>query len=242
MLRGLKADHMMDELGVAAPSLLNVPKDHKVEKRTMEHAEETRRKLAGINLDHYRSESLSGTILMLQVRKSLGEVRASIKGEGYQIEHPATVKSTTLFQSLAPVANIATIAEPTSFPSMYAPVLTGINGVVQNTTALESVQSFHSALSHLDHTLQDKPCHISPTTCLAGPSNPTSIGSALKSQLSETDDIRLLRFEDILMTEDYKKGNITIFVHDHKYRSRSKNYYSVSPTTKLSNVLRPVPC
>lgn len=46
-LRSLKADHMMDALGVAKPSLLKGEEDEDMSKETMEDIEETSRKLAG---------------------------------------------------------------------------------------------------------------------------------------------------------------------------------------------------
>jgi hypothetical protein len=48
MLSTLKADHMMDSIGVPAPSLLEGPKDAQLSKEIMDNVEETRQKLAGI--------------------------------------------------------------------------------------------------------------------------------------------------------------------------------------------------
>lgn len=61
LLSALKADHMMDALGVPNASLLDGQNDERVAEQTMWDMEETRRKLAGISMKQVPEPSVSET-------------------------------------------------------------------------------------------------------------------------------------------------------------------------------------
>jgi hypothetical protein len=152
LLRTLKADHMMDALRVQAPSLLDGPKDENLSRETMEEVENTRRKLESITMDKCRPPSLSGTTLTPQsswdsreMDENSGEPEQQRKGD-FRTVRSMSVQSGAVSRA---------IEQASTIPLMSAVALPGINTIMQNLGALESVQSFHSAVSHQENPFED---------------------------------------------------------------------------------------
>jgi hypothetical protein len=82
ILRGLKADYIMHELGTGTPSLLTCPKDIRVNERKKEQAEETKRMLEDISIEQYMVGPLSGANLPWPSSETPEESRTSDSTEG----------------------------------------------------------------------------------------------------------------------------------------------------------------
>jgi hypothetical protein len=152
LLRTLKADHMMDALGVQAPSLLDGPHDENLSRETMEEVENTRRKLESITMDKCKPPCLSGTTLTPQASWNPGEMDETTGEKEQQREGDfQTFRSMTLQSGAVSRA----VEQASTIPLMSAVALPGINTIMQNLNALESVQSFHSAVSHQENSFEN---------------------------------------------------------------------------------------
>jgi hypothetical protein len=152
LLRMLKADHMMDALGVQAPSLLDGPQDENLSRETMEEVENTRRKLESITMDKCKPPSLCGTTLTPQsswnsreMDETSGEPEQQREGD-FQTVWSMSVQSGAVSR---------TVEQASTIPLMSALALPGINTIMQNPDALESVQSFHSAVSNQENPFEN---------------------------------------------------------------------------------------
>jgi hypothetical protein len=152
LLRTLKADHMMDALGVQAPSLLDGPQDENLSRETMEELENTRRKLERITMDKCKPPSLGGTTLTPQsswnsreMDETSGEPEQQREGD-FQTVRSMSVQSGAVSRA---------VGQASPIPLMSAVALPGINTIMQNLGALESVQSFHSAVSHQENPFEN---------------------------------------------------------------------------------------
>ncbi|KAG0645974.1 Sterol uptake control 2 [Hyphodiscus hymeniophilus] len=158
LLSALKADHMMDAMGVGNPSLLDRPKDEPLSKETVDQVEETRKKLAGISVGQVSGKppaaTTSGATLIPSVSQSSEKTRPFVESS----ETPAQLHSlsssvtTTSLTSTSAIANHAK-GLPQGIEQLNAPVFISAialpkpNPVMQMSQAMASVQSFYSTFS-----------------------------------------------------------------------------------------------
>jgi hypothetical protein len=160
-LRSLKADYMMDKLGVGNPSLLKGAEDEAMSKETMEDIEETRRRLAEVSMGSKPEGSIYGTTLTSQDNwKFTGSGKIEQKGISREVplaEDTCSFRSTssTQLDSSVPLLSETNISDSSLFISNAAFPRT--NTILQNPSTMESVQSFHSALSYQSNASQDTP-------------------------------------------------------------------------------------
>ncbi|KAF7924581.1 hypothetical protein BELL_0240g00060 [Botrytis elliptica] len=138
VLSALRADNMMDSLGINNPSLIGGPNGHGLSTETRMQVEDTRLKLAGMSMKD-TTEVSSGSKPTLPSSASLVSggssptLSTSVTSATYVGPSTARIPSTTDF-SASSFISMAVV--PKSMP----PIL--------NTQANQSVDSFHSALSH----------------------------------------------------------------------------------------------
>ncbi|KAF7925656.1 uncharacterized protein EAE98_006881 [Botrytis deweyae] len=138
VLSALRADNMMDSLGINNPSLIGGPNRHGLSTETRMQVEDTRLKLAGMSIKD-TTEASSGSKPPLPSSASLisggssSTLRTSVTSATYVGPLATRIPSTTDF-SASSFISMAVV--PNSMP----PIL--------NTQANQSVDSFHSALSH----------------------------------------------------------------------------------------------
>ena len=162
LLSALKADHMMDAMGVPNPSLLDGPKNERLKKETEVVVEETRRKLASISESQKSemslSEDTSGMTIMTSPSHASSENQRSFEFPGKEMGLPDTSRSasssiislTSSAQSRPRDMPLQTEQPDDSifFSAMAMPMT---NTLVQLPQAMASVQSFYSALSRHEH-------------------------------------------------------------------------------------------
>ncbi|TEY32123.1 hypothetical protein BOTCAL_0757g00040 [Botryotinia calthae] len=144
VLSALRADHMMDSLGINNPSLIGGPDRHSLSTETRMQVEDTRLKLAGMSMKN--TTVSSGSKPMLSSSASLlSESSSSTLGTSATSEtlvgSPASRMPSTVSFSVPPFISMAVV--PNSMP----PIL--------NAQAIQSVDSFHSALSYQNQDSQD---------------------------------------------------------------------------------------
>lgn len=142
----------MDALGVQAPSLLGGPQDEKLSRETMEEVENTRRKLGSITMDKCKPPSLSETTLTTQASWNPREIDETTGEKAQQGEGDS---QSFRPMSLKPGAVSRAVQQASTIPLISAVALPGINTIMQNLGALESVQSFHSAVSHQENPFEN---------------------------------------------------------------------------------------
>lgn len=161
LLSALKADHMMDVMGVGNPSLLVGPKDEQLSKETAEEVEQIRRKLVGISTGQAPEKSLSaavsGTTLVPSVTQSSVKTQRSLDPPEKEVEppntSPALLSSATSFQCATQSRFTAALREvevPHVLPLISTMALPNANAFTQIPQAMESVQSFYSVFSTYD--------------------------------------------------------------------------------------------
>lgn len=159
MLRRLKADHILDKLSTGTPSLLTSSKDIRVDERTKEQEEKTKRMLEDTTIEQYIVGPLSGANLLWPSSEISGESRTSDSTEGCRLEGSRAAESTNSSSITALGAIITSISTVRAIPSLSAFDNTRTNSIMHNASAMGSVQSFYSAVSHLEHASEDKSPH-----------------------------------------------------------------------------------
>lgn len=157
VLSALRADHMMDSLGIQNSSLIGGQSGHGLSVETRKQVEDTRLKLAGLTTkDVTKSCPVSSSmqpssvsLLSISSSSALSSLSTSTTNVG---SATSTTPSTTSF---AASPFISMMAVPANMPMM-------------NPKALESVDSFHSALSY------QMPGSLRPAKQARTPSNPSS--------------------------------------------------------------------
>ncbi|KAH9208894.1 hypothetical protein DL95DRAFT_449616 [Leptodontidium sp. 2 PMI_412] len=162
LLSALKADHLMDAMGVGNPSLLEGPKDERLSKKTAEDLEETRKKLGGITAGQNPGSSLpatvSGSTLTPPVSQSSEDCQQSVtsseKGTdasdaSQSFSSSATSLKSTVSSHVSPEPR--SIEQPNAQIFISAIALPQPNVVMQIPHAMASVQSFYSAFSRHDN-------------------------------------------------------------------------------------------
>jgi hypothetical protein len=118
----------------------------------MEEVENTRRKLESITMDKCKAPSLCGTTLIPQSSWNSREMdETSGEPELQRDRDFQTVRSMSVQSGAVPRA----VEQASTIPLMSAVALPGINTIMQNLGALESVQSFHSAVSHQENPFEN---------------------------------------------------------------------------------------
>lgn len=137
VLSALRADHMMDSLGIQNSSLIGGQKGHDLSVETRKQVEDTKMKLAGLTIkDDTQSCSTSKTMVQSSVSSLSGSSSTALSLSATSGTYIGSAASRT--PSTASFATSAFISMATT-PSRMPPLL--------NSKALESVDSFHSAVS-----------------------------------------------------------------------------------------------
>ncbi|KAF7947724.1 hypothetical protein EAE96_008804 [Botrytis aclada] len=145
VLSALRADNMMDSLGISNPSLIGSPNRHGLSTETRMQVEDTRLKLAGMSMKHTTGASLGSKPMLPSSASSIsGSSSSTLSTSATSATYggpPSTrMPSTTSFSASS---FISTAVMPNNMP----PIL--------NTEANQSVDSFHSALSYQNQDSQD---------------------------------------------------------------------------------------
>ncbi|KAG4430749.1 hypothetical protein IFR05_013770 [Cadophora sp. M221] len=149
LLSALKADHMMDALGVPNGSLLGGQNDERVAEQTMRDMQETRKKLAGITMKQSPEPSVSETSgLTLQQSQDSTSFEALTTTDTFPAQEVCGNPSLTSFASTSTLAFGFTSEPQSSNVFMSAIALSGPNSIMQNRASMDSMQSFHSAVSY----------------------------------------------------------------------------------------------
>ncbi|PQE19556.1 hypothetical protein CJF31_00011420 [Rutstroemia sp. NJR-2017a BVV2] len=141
VLSALRADYMMDSLGIQHASLLGGPTGQGLSDETMKEVEETKTKLASISLNS---------------NPNIYTYKPATKANPSKPSSHAGGSSLTLTSSSITPTSSSSIAHGTigdlgtGVPPFMSNVLMPGSIPIQNLRALESVDSFHSATSHLD--------------------------------------------------------------------------------------------
>ncbi|KAH8797255.1 hypothetical protein F5884DRAFT_864402 [Xylogone sp. PMI_703] len=158
LLSALKADHMLNAMGVSNPSLIQGTKDEKLAREAMEDLEKTRRKLTGISIGQQLDDSISRTTLTPQgcLKSKASEMAVFtnfqqfpppttyfVQRRNHAIPTPSVTVAAKEVEKSVPNISITGVALPGRLPT------------VRNSEAMESVDSFHSAVSHQSHDLVD---------------------------------------------------------------------------------------
>ncbi|KAF5872502.1 putative binuclear zinc transcription factor protein [Botrytis fragariae] len=136
VLSALRADNMMDSLGINNPSLIGGPNRHGLSTETRMQVEDTRLKLAGMSMKDTTGASL-GSKTMLSSSASLVSGNSS---STLSTSATSTMPSATSFSA-------SSLISMAVMPNSMPPIL--------NTQANQSVDSFHSALSYQNQDSQD---------------------------------------------------------------------------------------
>ncbi|ATZ55774.1 hypothetical protein BCIN_12g03350 [Botrytis cinerea B05.10] len=144
VLSALRADRMMDSLGINNPSMIGGPDRHSLSTETRIQVEDTRLKLAGISMKN--TTVSSGSKPMVSSSASLlSESSSSTLGTSATsetlVDSPASRMPSTVSFSVPPFISMAVV------PNNMPPIL--------NTQANQSVDSFHSALSYQNQDSQN---------------------------------------------------------------------------------------
>lgn len=165
VLSALRADNMMDSLGINNPSLIGGPNRHGLSTETRMQVEDTRLKLAGMSMkDTTGSSSGSESLLPSSASLVSGGSSSTLSTSATSttcVSPPTTRMPSTTSFSTSPFISMAVV--PNSMP----PIL--------NTQANQSVDSFHSALSYQNQSSQDSETQRSltptdPSHALSSPS------------------------------------------------------------------------
>lgn len=162
LLSALKADHLMDAMGVGNPSLLEGPKDERLSKETAEDLEETRKKLGGITAGQNPGSSLpamvSGSTLTPSVSQSSEDSQQSVTSSEKGTDAPDASQSfSSSATSLKSTVSSHVSPKPRSIEQSNAQIFISAialpqpNAVMQIPHAMASVQSFYSAFSRHDN-------------------------------------------------------------------------------------------
>ena len=152
LMKYLKADHEIDAIGGPNRSLIEGSKEEGLSQETVAQVEATRKKLAGISIaqEHDSGESRSEEKPGTHTNERLPQPVEDAKPRSAQsIE---TLSGQTLIKT--PSQTSGTEAKATAVPSEaigsshISAFALPTNGIMQNPNV--SVQSFHSAVSHLD--------------------------------------------------------------------------------------------
>jgi hypothetical protein len=155
LLSALKADHMMDAMGVGNPSLLEGPKDERLSKETADEVENTRRKLAGISADQKPDTplpaTLSGTTLVPLVSQTSADTQHSLNSSEEKAELSSSITSLigTTSSHISTISREIGQQNASIFISTMA--IPPPNPLMQLPQAMASVQSFYSALSRYEN-------------------------------------------------------------------------------------------
>lgn len=157
MSHTFKADIMIDALRVHNPSLLAGNKDGQLPKETIDEVEATRRKLAGISVSQgsdINSQRPASTLASESNQESQGSSQGNLTEEarGTSISVKSLSSKTpsvfSLSSATGSISSGTVSGNPTTFISTIA--IPRINSAFQMTKAMDSVQSFHSAVSYLE--------------------------------------------------------------------------------------------
>ncbi|KAJ8060189.1 hypothetical protein OCU04_010533 [Sclerotinia nivalis] len=137
VLSALRADHMMDSLGIQNSSLIGGQNGHDLSVETRKQVEDTRLKLAGMTMkDATQNCPASTTVFPSSVSLLSGSSSMALSSSATSGTYIGSAASRTpSTTSFAASAFISMATTPNSMP----PIL--------NSKALESVDSFHSAMS-----------------------------------------------------------------------------------------------
>ena len=140
MLGALKADHMLDAMGVPNKSLLEGEVDEKAAEQAKKDIEETRRKLADISTE--TSGPLLSHMSSLALQGSWNPTLFPVSATSSKFsEHKTSSNARAL-----PAAAIPHALD--GDPAMSTVALFPASPIMQMPAAMDSVQSFHSAVSH----------------------------------------------------------------------------------------------
>jgi hypothetical protein len=143
VLSALKADYVMDMLGGQNSSLIESAKDETLSLETLNEVEETRQKLAGISIALGSHSSIYGSSV---IHKGSLETQYSDDKPDPSKDVPEQVSQDS-YSGAQVDANIPPIqSSQLDLPQPY------LGMIVLNPAALESVQSFHTAVSFQDET------------------------------------------------------------------------------------------
>lgn len=137
VLSALRADHMMDSLGIQNSSLIEAQNGHGLSAGTMKQVEDTRLKLAGIKMID-TTKPCQGSTFGTTSRTSLLSKDSSSASSSSATSATfigSSASQTPNTSSLAASGFISMVAIPKSMPML-------------NSKAAESVDSFHSAISY----------------------------------------------------------------------------------------------
>ncbi|PQE32102.1 hypothetical protein CJF32_00001691 [Rutstroemia sp. NJR-2017a WRK4] len=147
VLSALRADYMMDSLGIQHASLLGGPKDQGISDETMKEVEETKTKLASISLNN----NPNICTYKPTTRANPSKPSPHAGGSGLTLTSSSTLTSSTITPTSSSSIARGTMGDlGTGVPPFISNVLMPGSIPMQNLRALESVDSFHSAISHLD--------------------------------------------------------------------------------------------
>jgi hypothetical protein len=147
VLSALRADYMMDSLGIQHASLLGGPKDQGISDETMKEVEETKAKLASISLNNNPNICTSKPT----TKANPSNPSSHAGGSSLTLTSCSTLTSSSITPTSSSSIASGTIGDlGTGVPPFMSNVLMPGSIPMQNLRALESVDSFHSAISHLD--------------------------------------------------------------------------------------------
>lgn len=152
----LKADRMMDAMGIGSSSLLDGTRNEDVAKETARDLEVTRQKLAGITMDQQQRNLAPVT------KPSPHTPWSSRASQTTTLASKSLSKRSPKTRSCAlPIPNSeclslgsGTLMSCVAMPSQNFP---GINALMMNPAAMDSVQSFHTAVSRFECDDKDSP-------------------------------------------------------------------------------------
>ncbi|CZR67764.1 uncharacterized protein PAC_17663 [Phialocephala subalpina] len=146
----LKADRMMDAMGVGSSSLLEGARNEVVANETAKDLEIARKKLAGITMDQNQSAMSPSERATTQSSWSSGVSQATTVASNARAKKSPRTRSTALPKHnlescpLPPGPLISCVALPSQgFP--------GVNTIMMNPAAMDSVQSFQTAASRFEY-------------------------------------------------------------------------------------------
>ncbi|ESZ91527.1 hypothetical protein SBOR_8098 [Sclerotinia borealis F-4128] len=139
VLSALRADHMMDSLGIQNSSLIGGKNGHDLSAETLKQVEDTRLKLAGITMVDATKSSQGSTTSLPSITSLLSGGSSSALSSSATlatyIGSPASETSSAT--TFTPSQLISMVAMPNSMP-------------MPNPKALKSIDPFHSAISYQD--------------------------------------------------------------------------------------------
>jgi hypothetical protein len=242
LLSALKADTMMDAMGVGTTSLLEGAKDEKAAKQAAKDMEDARQKLAGIALGQDQG---TPSFLPQQSWTSGASQATTVCSSQRKLPSPkqSAIRSLGIASSSNPfVSSFALPAQ--DFP--------GANSIMKNPAAMESIQSFHTAHS----SLEDDDVQMGPPARDMGPTFAANDHSKQIAPISRANNI-----SDSFLYQQWKNDTIQIGINHfqmtqdqaavwaasvpipdiEKLRHTSTLYSPHSPTPNYPSLIHSIP-